>query len=139
MSASSGAVRGYGSTVKILVGATPVETAILGISTFDFPDQTRPNIDATHLGSPNDTEETIPDMKPVVTWALDHHYVPDSDMDVALAAVLASGDDFVLECTAVGAAPKQYAAYLSGYNPTGISPKGIMMAKSTFVVKAEIV
>lgn len=140
MPASSGAVRGYQSTVKIIVGEDPdeVTTQILGITEFEFPDQTRPNIDATHLNSPGDTEEHIPDMKVAPTWALNHHYVPGSDMDVALSAVEASLEDFILEITAVGADPVQYAAYLNGYRPTGISPKGIMMATSTFTVKAKI-
>ena len=141
MPASSGAVRGYLSTVKIIVGveASAVTTPIVGITDFEFPDQTRGNIDATHLGSPGDTEEFIPDMKPAPTWALSHHYVPDSDMDVALTGVAESLEDFILEITANGADPVQYVAYLNGYRPTAISPKGIMMATSTFTVKAKIV
>ncbi len=141
MPASSGAVRGYQSKVKIIVGVDPaaVTTEIVGITDFEFPDQTRGNLDATHLSSPGDTEEYIPDMKPAPTWALSHHYVPGSEMDLALAGVAASLEDFILEITAVGADPVQYAAYLNGYRPTAISPKGIMMATSTFTVKAKIV
>ena len=140
MPASSGAVRGYQSTVKIIVGveASAVTTPIVGITDFEFPDQTRGNLDATHLGSPGDTEEYIPDMKPAPTWALSHHYVPDSAMDVALSGVRDSMEDFILEITAVGADPVQYVAYCNGYRPTAISPKGIMMATSTFTVKAKI-
>jgi hypothetical protein len=138
MAASSGAVRGYGSTVKIKVGETPVVTSIVGIGEFEFPDQTRDNLDATCLTSPNDTEEAIQDMKKVAVWALSHHYVPKSDMDVALSALEASGETFILEIKAIGADPVEYVVYLNGYVPTGISPKGIMMAKSTFTVQAKI-
>lgn len=139
MAASSGAVRGYGSTVKIIVGSgSPVTTSIVGVEEFEFPDQTPDNEDVTHLTSPGDTEEAIRGMKKVAVWALNHHYVPDSDMDVALAAVDASGEDFVLELKAAGATAVQYAAYLNSYRPTGISPRGKMMAVSTFTIKAVV-
>lgn len=139
MAASSGAVRGYGSTVRIGVGVTPTWTAITGVEEFEFPDQTPDNEDATHLGSPNDTEESIRGMKKVATWALNHHYVPGSAMDTALAAAEASGADLLLELTAVGADAVEYAAYISSYRPTGINPRGKMMAVTTFAVKAKVV
>jgi len=140
MPASSGAVRGYGSTVRIGVGETPTWTAIVGIQDLEFPDQTPDSIDVTHLTSPGDTEEMVRDMKKAVSWPLTHHYVPGSAMDTALAAVEASGEDFILEIKANGADAVEYAAYLSSYRPTTIQPKGsVMQAISTFVVKAKVV
>ncbi|WP_299145981.1 phage tail tube protein [uncultured Tateyamaria sp.] len=137
---SSGAVRGYGSTVKIIVGGDPgVTTDIVGVGDFEFPDQTPGNIDVTHHGSPGDTEEMIRDMKTAATWALNHHYVPGSDMDAALSAVADSGETFILEITAKDAPPVQFTSYLNSYRPTGIAPKGsVMMAVSTFTVMAQV-
>ena len=137
---SSGAVRGYGSTVKTIVGDPAVTTDIVGLVDFEFPDQTPGNIDVTHHGSPGDTEEMIRDMKPAATWALNHHYVPDSDMDVALSALAESGETFILEITAKNAPAVQFKAYLNSYRPTGIAPKGsVMLAVSTFTVMAKVV
>ena len=137
---SSGAVRGYGATVKIKVGDPEVVTSIVGIETFDFPDQTPDNIDVTHLGSPNDTEEFIPDMKKAPVWPLSHHYVPGSAMDVALKGVAGTGEVFVLEIGAPEADPVEYVAFLNSYRPTNIAAKGgVMLAISTFTVMGVIV
>ena len=139
MAVSSGAVRGIGSMVRIGVGVTPTWTEILGVESYEFPDQTPDNEDATHLSSPNDTEEAIRGMKKVASWPLEHHYVPGSGMDTALAAVADSGEDLILELTAGSAAPVEYAAYVNSYRPSTVGPKGKMMATTTFTVKAEIV
>lgn len=139
MAASSGAVRGYGSTVRIGVGVTPTWTKLVGVEEFEFPDQTPDNEDVTHLESPNDTEETIRGMKKAATWALNVHYVPGNATDVALAAVEASGEHFLLELTAVGADAVEYAAYLNSWRPTGINAKSKMMAVATFTVLAKVV
>lgn len=140
MSASSGAVRDNGSTVRIGVGADPVVwTNIPGIDEVDFPDQTRPNLDVTHLESPGDTEETIRGMKPVAEWSKTMHYVEGSDADVALVALDASGDTFIMEFKPGAGAARQYSAYVNGYVPSGINPKGVMMAKLTVTIQAEIV
>jgi hypothetical protein len=138
MPSSSGAKRGYSATVKIKVGSPEVTTSITGIENFDFPDQTPDNIDVTHLTSPEDTEEFIPDMKKAPTWPLTHHYVPGSPMDVALSAV-EGGEIFILALQVPGADEVEYAAYLNSYRPTGIAAKGsVMMAISTFTVMGKV-
>lgn len=139
MPASSGAVRGYDAEVNIKVGDPEVVTEIVGIDTFDFPDQTPDNIDVSHLKSPNDTEEFVRDMKKAPSWALTHHYVPGSDMDTALAGVEDTGEHFILEITVPGATAVEYAAYLSSYRPTNITAKGgVMLAISTFTVMGKV-
>jgi hypothetical protein len=140
MPSSSGAVRGYGATVKIKVGDPEVVTSIVGMDTFDFPDQTPDNIDVTHLTSPGDTEEFIRDIKKAPVWPLTHHYVPGSAMDTALVAVDSSAELFILEIQAPGADPVEYAAFLNSYRPTNIAAKGgVMMAVSTFTVMGKVV
>ncbi|WP_428924993.1 phage tail tube protein [Marinibacterium sp. SX1] len=138
MTASSGAVRGYGSTVRIGVGETPTWTKLVGVEEFEFPDQTPENIDTTWLESPDDTMEAIRGMKQVASWSLDIQYVPGSDTDVALSAVEASEEMFLLELTARGAAAVTYAAYLNSWRPTGISAVNKMMANATFTVMAKV-
>ncbi|TYB83941.1 phage tail tube protein [Oceaniovalibus sp. ACAM 378] len=139
MAASSGAVRGYGSTVRVGVGETPVWTKLVGVEEYEFPDQTPDNEEVTHLESPNDTEEFIRGMKKAPTWALNMHYAPGSESDIALTALEASGADYLLELTAVGADPVEYAAYLNSWRPIGINAKGKMMAVATMTVKAKVV
>lgn len=139
MPSSSGAVRGHGATVKVKIGDPLETTSIVGIETFDFPDQTPDNIDVTHLLSPGDTEEFIPDMKKAAVWPLTHHYVPDSDMDDALSAVDGTGEYFVLELKAPGADAVEYVVFLNSYRPTNIAAKGgVMTAISTFTVMGKI-
>lgn len=139
MAASSGAVRGYGSTVRVGVGATPEWTVLSGVEEFEFPDQTPDNEDATHLGSPNDTEEAIRGMKKVAVWPLNLHYVPGLPTDVVLTGLDATEEDFILELTPVGATPRQFACFLNSWRPTGIGPRGKMMAVATITVKGELV
>ena len=139
MAASSGVTRGYGSTVRAGVGEVPDWTKLVGIEEFDFPDQTPDDIDVTHLESPGDTEESINGMKKAVDWDLNLQYAPNSDTDVLLTGLVASGEDFLLEIKAVGATARKWAAYVKSYRPTGINPKGKMMAVAKIRVKAEVV
>lgn len=138
---SSGAIRGTGATVRVGVGSTPDWTTIPGIESFDFPDQTRGELDATHLGSPNDTEEAIPGMRPVATWSVDMHHVPGSAAETLLTGLEASGEAMQLGLKAGGpvATEQAFAGYVKGYIPKGIGPKGLMMATLSVVVQAKIV
>ena len=61
-------------------------------------------------------------------------------MDVALSAVAGTGVYFVLEITAIGADPVEYAVFLNSYRPTNIAAKGgVMMAVSTFTVMGVVI
>lgn len=138
---SSGAIRGKGSTVRVGTGDPVDWLNIPGIESFDFPDQTRGELDATHLGSPNDTEEAIPGMRPVATWSVDMHHVPGSPAEVLLKGLEDSGEPMQLGLKAGGpvAVEEAFGGYVKGYIPKGIGPKGIMMATFSVVVQAKIV
>jgi hypothetical protein len=135
---ASGAVRGAGSTVRAGVGDPVSWTNLLGIESFDFPDQSPPELDATTLESPNDTEEAIPGMKPVAPWSIDLHYVPDSATDTVLSGLDTSKEAFQLGLKAGTASERIFAGYVKSYIPKGLGPKGIMMATLSVVVQAEI-
>lgn len=137
---SSGAIRGAGSTVRVGVGDPVAWTTLAGIESFDFPDQTRPELDTTHLGSPNDTEEAIPGMRPVAVWSVDLHHVPGSPTEVLLAGLENTGEPLQLGLKAGGAAAteKVFAGYVKGYIPKGIGPKNIQMATLSVIVQAQI-
>ena len=137
---SSGAIRGVGSTVRVGVGDPVVWTVLAGIETFDFPDQTRPELDVTHLGSPNDTEEAIPGMRPVAVWSVDLHHVPGSPTETLLAGLENTGEPMQLGLKAGGssATEQAFAGYVKGYIPKGIGPKGVQMATLSVIVQAKI-
>lgn len=135
---ASGAVRGTGSTVRVGVGDPVAWTVVKGIESFDFPDQSPPELDATTLESPNDTEEAIPGMKPVAVWSVDCHYVPGGATDTVLAGLVASKEAMQLGLKAGAAAERAFAGYVKSYIPKGLGPKGIMMATLSVVVQAEI-
>ena len=135
---ASGAVRGKGSTVRVGVGDPVVWTVVKGIESFDFPDQSPPELDATTLESPNDTEEAIPGMKPIAVWLVDCHYVPDSTTDTVLKGLEASREAMQLGLKAGTAAERAFAGYVKSYIPKGIGPKGVMMATLSVVVQAEL-
>ncbi|MFV1527597.1 hypothetical protein [Phaeobacter sp. JH209A] len=137
---SSGAIRGAGSTVRVGVGDPVAWTTLAGIESFDFPDQPRPELDTTHLGSPNDTEEAIPGMRPVAVWSVDLHHVPGSPTEVVLTGLEASGEPMQLGLKEGGpiATEKVFASYVKGYTPKGLGPKGVMMATLSVVVLAKI-
>ena len=137
---SSGAVRGTGATVRVGVGDPVTWITLAGIETFDFPDQTRSELDTTHLGSPNDTEEAIPGMRPVAVWSVDLHHVPGSPTEVALSGLENTGEPMQLGLKAGGAAAteKVFAGYVKGYIPKGIGPKNVQMATFSVIVQAQI-
>mgnify|MGYP005989687089 CR=1 FL=1 len=137
---SSGAIRGYGSTVEIGVGATPTWTEIVGVESFDFPDQTPPDEDATHLGSPNDTEETIPGMKPVAAWGVDAHYVPGGPVDLLLIGLADTNELVQLRLTPAGsgATASVFGGYVKSWLPKGINPKSKMLAALSMSIMARI-
>ncbi|MDF1801724.1 phage tail tube protein [Thalassovita sp.] len=136
---SSGAVRGYGSTVRIGRGETPAWTKLTGVEEFDFPDQTPDDVPVTHLESPSDTEEGIPGMKKLAAWSLNMHYVPGNASDVLLMALADTREAVLLELTAVGAGAVQYAAYVKSWRPTGIKGTDKMMAELSMTVMAKVV
>lgn len=138
MTASSGAVRGYGSIVEIIQGVNePVK--LVGVEEFDFPDQTPDDIPTTHLESPGDTEEAIPGMNKLAPWQISLPYVPGGAIDTLLATLAGSHEDVILRLTPVGATASNYAAYVKSWRPTGIKANDKMMGQLSMTVKAKVV
>lgn len=138
--ARSEAVRGYKSKVRIGVGVTPTWTSLVGVEEFDFPDLTRGTEDATHLDSPNDTEEAIPSMRPVADWEIQIQYKEGNDTDVLLLPLATSGEDVVLELTAgEDGTARKFAAFVRGWRPVGLNSRNKMMATLTMTVMAEVI
>lgn len=122
--ASSGAIRGYKGFVRIGRGATPTWTKLVGVPSFTTPEQVRPDIDATHLESPGDTEEAIPGMKPLASWTLEMDHVPGSDSEVLLRDLADTGETVQIELnwpddnTYTTFDKEVYAGYVKAYTIT---------------------
>jgi|GEM_PF-1792361 len=139
---SSGAIRGAGSAVRIGVddGGDVVWTKIDGIEQYDFPDQQPPEIDVTHLGSPNDTEEAIPGMKPIAIWSVEVHYKEGTPVEAFLAGLAATHEPMILGLLTAGpdATEKMFGGYVKGFIPKGIGPKNKQVADLNVVVQAQV-
>lgn len=133
------AVRGYGSTVEIGVGDPAVFTKLLGVEEFEFPDQTPDLVDATHLESPNDTEESIAGMKKQADWSVQIQYAPGGATDTLLEGLADTGETVQLKLTPNGGSASTYAAYVRSWRPTQINAKDKMMATLTMTVMAKVV
>ena len=142
--ASSGAIRGYKGFVRIGRGETPTWTRLLGVPFFTMPEQPVPDIDATHLDSPNDTEEGIPGMRPLAQWPLEIDHVPGSDSEVLLRAIAASGETVQIELswptddTYTTFANRVFAGYAKDYTFT-VNPRDKMVATVPFTIMGEVI
>lgn len=137
------AVRGYGSTVEIGVGETPVYTKLIGVEEFEFPDQTPDTVDATHLESPNDTGEGIMGMRPLADWSVQVQYKPGNATDTLLEGLAyaegGTGEEVLLRLKAVGGTAVEYVAKVKSWRVSTITAPGKMMATLTMIVMARIV
>lgn len=145
MAASSGVTIGHGTTVRLGRissggGGTVAFTALFGVEEAQFPDQTPDDVDVTHLGSPNGTEETIPGLKKVATLSMPIQYAPGKPTDTLLVELDETDpkEDVILEITPKGGTPHQWYAYLNSWRPTGLNAKDKMMGEAIWKVKARI-
>jgi hypothetical protein len=116
--ASTGVTLGHGTIVRIGRGATPTYTKLTGMKVVSFPDQPRADVDVTHLESPNQTEESIPGLRPVADWTVNKHYVEANADDILLAALELTGETVILEITPFGGDAQKWAAYVKQFTPT---------------------
>jgi hypothetical protein len=131
----------HGNTVRVGRGATPTWTGLLGVQTVDAPEAAPSDLDVTHQGSPEFTEENIPGLNPAVDWSLDIIYVPGSATDAALVALNARDVDggkepHLVEMT-IGGVAHTYAAYLKTYAPKG-PVNGVLMSTATWRLMARV-
>lgn len=137
--ASTGVKLGHGSTVRIGRGVTPTWTSLTnGAGDITLPSQVRPNIDVTHMGSPNATEEAILGLFPVADWSLSLHYVQGNPVDVLLSDLVGTDEIVLLEITPAGGTALTWAASVSGWTPT-LEVKGAQKAELKMIVMARVV
>ena len=146
MSSIPGVNIGHNFTVRIGVGADPVEfTQVDGWQDITFPDQQRGEVEITHNKSPDETEEFILALKASTDWQAQVLYVQGDPRDILLDSIYQSREAIIFEITprksleenAANGVPVQWAALVKGYAPS-LPVKGAMMATVTLKVMGRI-
>ncbi|MDB6177936.1 phage tail tube protein [Paracoccus sp. Z330] len=123
---------GYGSQVRIGVGATPNWTELEFVGDIEMPDEQIDEIEVTHMQSPGRRKQFISGLTDGGEVSIPMNYIPGSASDVLLLGLKASGETVQVEITLTAAGtPETYAGFLKGYARTApVNDK--MMATATF-------
>ena len=123
---------GYGSTVRIGRGATPVWTTLALVGDLEMPDEQIDEIEVTHMQSPGRRKQFIAGLTDGGEVGVPMNYIADSATDVMLKAIKITGEDVQIEITLTATGtPEVYGGFLKGYART--APVGDkMMATATF-------
>lgn len=123
---------GYGSKVRIGVGATPVWTDLGLVGDIEMPDEQIDEVEVTHMQSPGRRKQFISGLIDGGEVSVPMNYIPGSESDVLLQEIKVSGEEVLIEITLTATGtPETYAGFLKGYSRTApVSDK--MMATATF-------
>lgn len=130
---------GYGSKVRIGVGATPVWTELANVGDLEMPDEQVDEIEVTHMQSPGRRKQFIAGLVDGGEIGIPMNYIPGSPTDVLLLGLKSSGANVQIEITLTATGtPEVYAGFLKGYARTApVNDK--MMATATFRLSEAIV
>lgn len=129
---------GYGSTVRVGVGATPTWTTLDLVGDIELPDEQVDEVEVTHQKSPGRRKQFIAGLTDGGSVGVPINYIPGNATDVLLKTLRASREQVLLEITpSEDGSPETYSAYLSGYSRA--APIGAKMtATATFRVSEEV-
>ncbi|WP_353472326.1 phage tail tube protein [Salipiger sp. H15] len=132
---------GYGSLVRIGVGATPTWTPLDLVGDLEMPDEQVDEVDVTHMKSPGRRKQFIAGLVDSGELAVPMNYIPGSASDILLISLRASREEVLVEITLTDdedATPETYSGFLKGYSRT--APIGDKMtAVATFRLSAQVV
>ncbi|RWR31354.1 phage tail protein [Sinirhodobacter populi] len=107
---------GYGSTVRIGRGATPVFSEVKLVGDLDLPGQTADTVEVTHMKSPGRRKQFIAGLIDSGEISVPVNHIPGSETDVLLREILTSGEEVLLEITlGVSTVTDTFVAILTGY------------------------
>jgi len=130
---------GYGSVVRIGVGATPDWTELEFVGDLEMPDEQVDEVEVTHMQSPGRRKQFIAGLIDGGEVGIPMNYIPGSDSDLLLQTIKLSGEEVQIGITlTAGGVEEIYAGFLKGYARTApIADK--MMATATFRLSERIV
>jgi len=130
---------GYGSSVRIGVGATPTWTVLELIGDLELPDEQVDDVEVTHMKSPGRRKQFIAGLIDGGEVGIPMNYIPGSASDILIRGLKASGEQVLIEFTITeDGDPETYSGYCKGYSRT--APIGDKMtATATFKLSEEVV
>lgn len=131
------AMIGYGTTIEVAKGATPVWTTLAEVTSVPPPSSTVDDIDATHLNSPGRTKEYIPGLKDYSEIAVDMNWIPGSDTDEYVLEWQASGERRQVRITYPNNITDTFLAYVKGYSGAAATVDGKLSATLTMKVAGD--
>lgn len=125
---------GYGSTVRIGRGDTPVWTELALVGDIDMPEDSVDDVEVTHMKSPGRRKQFIAGLIDTGSVSIPMNYIPNSPSDVLLRELQGTGEQVLVGITLTNspdAEEEVFSGYLSGYARTApVSDK--MTATVTF-------
>jgi hypothetical protein len=124
---------GYGTAIRVGVGAGPTWTTLQHVLDVEWPMAEADEHEATAMDSPNRTKEFIAGLIDNGEVTIPLNWVPDSPTDTVLRTIQETGELVQIEFTAnhVGATPETYAGFCKRYSRT--SPvNGVQQAEVGF-------
>lgn len=107
---------GYGSTVRIGVGATPTWTELELVGDITMPDEQVGEEETTHMKSPGRRKQFIPALIDGGDVTIPMNYIQGSATDVLLVGLKASREIVQVEITlGEDGVPETYAGFLKSY------------------------
>ncbi|WP_304615841.1 phage tail tube protein [Paracoccus sp. (in: a-proteobacteria)] len=130
---------GYGSRVRIGVGATPTWTELAFVGDIEMPNEQVDEVEVTHMKSPGRRKQFIAGLVDGGEVGVPMNYIPGSATDTLLIGLKASGEIVQVEITLTAdGTPETYAGFLKSYSRT--APVGDkMMATATFRLSQVVV
>lgn len=130
---------GYGSTVRIGVGATPAWTELSLVGDLEMPNEQVDEEETTHMRSPGRRKQFIPALTDGGEVSIPMNYMPGSETDTLLVGLKASREIVQIEITLTeDGVPETYAGFLKSYARSA-PVKGKMTAIAAFRLNEVIV
>jgi hypothetical protein len=130
---------GYGTRIRVGVGAGPTWTTLQHVGDVEWPMAEADEHEVTAMDSPNRTKEYIAGLIDNGEITIPLNWVPGSDTDTVLTAIQASGEIVQVEflSNADGATPETYAGFCKRYART--SPvNGVQTAEASFRINGTV-
>lgn len=107
---------GYGSTVRVGRGATPIWTELALVGDLDLPDEQADEIETTHMKSPGRRKQYIAGLLDSGELTIPTNWIPGSVTDTLCQEIKASGETVLIEITVTaGGTPEVFSGFLKGY------------------------
>ena len=130
---------GYGTVIRVGVGAGPTWTTLQHVLDVEWPMAEADEHEATAMDSPNRTKEYVAGLIDNGEVTIPLNWVEDSDTDTVLTAIQQSGELVQIEFTAnhAGAVAETYVGFCKRYSRT--SPvNGVQTAEAGFRINGSV-